>query len=155
PKNPEHYEQRSEIYRTTMDYNLSVADDSKAIEYATKPPVTSLIKRIRFYRMEKKFDLALKDQNRIMGYFPGRVGTKESRAQIYLEKGDYTHSKEDYQHAREDYSAVIAKFPTDVLLNGRAQANLKLGNLKEALDDCNQAIVRQPGMSSYYVLRAD
>ncbi len=155
PKNPEHYAQRSEIYRTMMEYKLSVADDSKAIEYAVKPPINSLINRIRFYRVEKKFDLALKDQNRIISYFPGRVGLKEARALIYLEKGDFTHSKADYLHAKEDYAAVIAKNPTDLVLSGRAQANFKLGNLKEALADCNQAIMRQPGMSSYYVLRAD
>ena len=155
PKNAKYYEERSQVYRTMMDYKLSVDDDTKAIEYSKEPPINSLISRIRYYRIEKKFDLALKDQNRIMSYYPGRVSLKEGRAQIYLEKGDYGHSKEDYQRAKEDYDAVIAKFPTDANLNARARANLKLGNLKEALADCNQAIVKQPGMSSYYVLRAD
>jgi len=149
PKNAAHYEHRSQIYRMMMEYELSVADDTRAIEYAKEPPVNSLINRIRYYRATKKFDLALKDQNRIISYFPpGRVGLREARAQIYMEKGDYVRAK-------EDLDAVVLKFPTDANLSARARASLNLKKLNEALADCNKAIVKQPGMSSYYVLRAD
>lgn len=149
PKNPALYEQRSEIYRTMMEYELSVADDTKAIQYAKEPPINSLINRVRYYRATKKFDLALKDQNSIIGYYPpSKVGLKEARARIYMEKGDY-------QHAKEDFDAIMAKLPNDVNLSARAKVNLKLKKYAEALADCNRAIVKQPGMSSYYLLRAD
>ncbi len=149
PKNAAHYEHRSQIYRMMMEYELSVADDTRAIEYAKEPPVNSLINRIRYYRATKKFDLALKDQNRIISYFPpGRVGLREARAQIYLEKGDYANAK-------KDLDAVIVKYPTDANLSARARVNLNLKKVNEALVDCNKAIVKQPGMSSYYLLRAD
>ncbi len=149
PDNADLYEHRSQIYRTTMDYDLSILDDSKAIEYAKKPPINSLTNRVRYYRVNKKFDQALRDQNRIMNYFPpSRVGLKEVRAQIYMDKGDYVHAK-------EDLDAVIQRYPSDVNLSARARVYLKLKKLNEALKDCNQAIVKQPGMSSYYLLRAD
>lgn len=154
-KNSEYYDHRSAIYRTMMEYELATADDSRSIEFSKKPPINALINRIRFNRFNKKFDLALKDQNRIISYFPNRVGLKEGRALIYLERADFTHSLADYQHAKEDLDAVIAKFPNDHNFEFRAKANLKLGNLKAALADINQAIVKQPGMSSYYQLRAD
>ncbi|MCC7531276.1 MAG: tetratricopeptide repeat protein [Candidatus Melainabacteria bacterium] len=148
PKNPAQYEHRSEIYRTMMEYELSVADDTKAIEFAKEPPINSLVNRVRYYRAKKKFDLALRDQNRIISYYPGRVGLKEGRALIYLEKGDY-------KHAKEDYDAIMLRFPNEVNLSSRALVNLKLKKFNDALADCNRAIVKQPGMSSYYLLRAD
>jgi tetratricopeptide (TPR) repeat protein len=156
PKNAAHYEQRSQIYRTMMEYELSVADDTKAIEYSKELPLNSLINRIRYYRATKKFDLALKDQNRIISYFPpSKVELREARALIYVERGDYTHARDDYVKAKDDLDAIMLKHPTDANLSARAKVNLKLNRLKEALADCNQAIVKQPGMSSYYRLRAD
>lgn len=148
PKNSDYYELRSHVYRTMMDFDLSVQDDSKAIEYATKPPVNPLVNRIRYYRLKGKYDLALKDQNRLMSYFPRRVGIREQRALIYEEMGDHIH-------AREDLDAVIARFPTDVNFSMRARVNLKLKKYGEALSDINRAIIAQPGMSTYYVLRAE
>jgi tetratricopeptide (TPR) repeat protein len=154
-KNSEYYDHRSAIYRTMMEYELATRDDNRSIEFSKKPPINALINRIRYNRFNKKFDLALKDQNRIISYFPNRVGLKEGRALIYLERADFTHNLADYQHAKEDLDAVITKFPNDHNYEFRAKANLKLGNLKAALADINQAIVKQPGMSSYYQLRAD
>ncbi len=149
PKNSEYYEERSAIYRTMMDYDLSVADDTRAIECAKKPPINSLINRIRYNRAHKKFDLALKDQNRIISYFsPSKWELKQSRAQIYEEMGDY-------QKAKVDLDLVITKQPSDTNFFSRARVNWKLKRLKEALDDCNQAIVIAPGMSSYYLLRGE
>lgn len=155
PKNSDYYDERSQIYRTMMEYELSVADDSKSIEYAKRPPVNAYINRIRYYRAKKKFDLALKDQNQLISMLPNRVGLKEGRALIYLERAEQTHSRADYQHAKEDLDEVLVALPNETHYSMRAQANLKLGNLKAALADVNQAIVKQPGMSSYYQLRAD
>lgn len=155
PKNSEYYNERSQIYRTMMEYDLALADDTRSIECSKKPPINALINRIRYYRATKKFDLALKDQNRIISYFPRRAGLKEARAQIYYERGEYTHNKEDYMRAREDFDKVLAVYPNDVNLGMSARVNLRLGNLTKALSDINQAIVKQPGMSSYYQVRAD
>jgi tetratricopeptide (TPR) repeat protein len=57
--------------------------------------------------------------------------------------------------AREDFDKVLAVYPNDVNLGMSARVNLRLGNLTKALSDINQAIVKQPGMSSYYQVRAD
>lgn len=148
PKKSEYYELRSHVHRTMMDFDLSAQDDSKAIEYATKPPVNPLVNRIRYYRLKGKYELALKDQNRLMSYFPKRVGIREQRAEIYEEMGDH-------KRAKEDLDAVINRFPTDVNYSLRARVNLKLKKYAEALSDINKAIVSQPGMSTYYVLRAE
>jgi len=155
PKNSEYYDERSQIYRTMMEYELALADDSKSIQYAKKPPVNAYINRIRYYRATKKFDLALADQNRLISLLPNRVGLKEGRALIYLERAEHTNSKADYQHAKEDLDEVLVALPNETYYSMRAKANLKLGNLKAALADVNQSIVKQPGMSSYYQLRAD
>lgn len=155
PNNSEYYDQRSQIYRTMMEYELAVLDDTRSIEHAKQPPINALVNRVRYYRFNKKYDLALKDQNRIISYFPKRVGLKEARALIYLERAEQTKSKSDYIHAKEDFDLVITKLPNDCNYSLRAKANLKLGNLKEALADINQAIVKQPGMSSYYQMRAE
>lgn len=155
PNNSEYYDQRSQIYRTMMEYELAVLDDTRSIEHAKQPPINALINRVRYYRFNKKYDLALKDQNRIISYYPKRAGLKEARALIYLERAEHTKNKSDYIRAKEDFDLVITTHPNDCNYSLRAKANLKLGNLKEALADINQAIVKQPGMSSYYQMRAE
>jgi tetratricopeptide (TPR) repeat protein len=148
PKNSEYYDLRSHVYRTMMEFELAAQDDGKSIEYAVKPPVNALVNRVRYYRLKSKYDLALKDQNRLVSCFPDRVGLREQRAQIYEEMGDY-------RRAKEDIDAVLKEFPTDANYSLRARVNLKLKKYAEALSDINKAIVMQPGMSTHYVLRAE
>ncbi|MEQ9407035.1 MAG: tetratricopeptide repeat protein [Fuerstiella sp.] len=72
--------------------------------------------------------------------------------QVWLQRATHLMNGAEYQAAVQDFTRALTVSPGNAdALNGRATAWLKMGDLKQAIADCDESLVLQPSTTAYSV----
>ena len=124
------YCERGRAYRCKAEYELAIADYTKAIEIAPEF-VSAYCDRGHAYTEKGEYDLAIADWTKVIETDPSWVGGYHYRGQAYTKKGEY-------ERAILDYTKVIEIQPSTVLGQaahyGLGCIYLKIGDTDSALE---------------------
>jgi len=127
------YNNRGNAYTAAEKYDLALVDYDKALEL--NPSFMKAFNN-RGVVYEKKGD-----DDRALENFDAALELDNSYAYALVNRGDVYSRKQDYQRALIDYDRAV-QFDTKLASawSGRCLTRAQTGNLKAALDDCNEAI---------------
>jgi tetratricopeptide (TPR) repeat protein len=163
---------RAWAYRNKGEYDLAIADDTRAIELDPKN-ANAFQDRATAYFQKKDYDLCIADSTRAMELDPKMWQTYNNRGVAYREKGDFDRALADLNRAVElnpsgqgnalfnrgtvynakgDYERAIADFSRSISLDQkdagarkyRAVAYLKTGKFDQARADLISALQIKP-----------
>lgn len=146
-----YYLERGQAYYAVKRYREAINDYNKAFEMAPKMSAPSMV----YYSRGKAY-LSLRDYKNAFSDFDKAVKLSPKTADYYNERGKAYYGLKDYQKAIDDYSKAIAKLSdkpkynilkADIYLN-RAAAYKRVGQIKEASDDKQQANNLDPSQNS-------
>jgi tetratricopeptide (TPR) repeat protein len=127
------YNNRGNAYTSIGKYDLAIADFDKALEL--NPAFMKALNN-RGVVYEKKGD-----EDRALESFDAALELDKTYPYALVNRGDVYSKKQDYQRALADYDkAVQADAKLASAWSGRCLARAQTGNLKTALEDCNEAI---------------
>jgi formylglycine-generating enzyme required for sulfatase activity/lipoprotein NlpI len=140
------YNNRGNAYTGKGEYELAIQDYDESIKlnpnYA-KP----LNNRGVVYQKERHYDLALKDFNAAIDIDPNYADAFANRAELYQKNGDYPSALKDFDKAIQLQPAQ----PTlGVVWNERCWTRAIVGELQDALTDCNEAIRLAPNLAAAF-----
>ena len=128
---------------------------AQAIELDKEDPDT-YFHRGQAYRLDEKYEKAIKDYNEVM-----RIYKKTSRlplelAKVYNARGIIYKCMEKYEEAIKDYTQAIKLDPKNVpAYNNRARAYISMEKYEEAIKDYTQAIKLDPNRGVVYENRGE
>ena len=143
------------MFRAMAEYHLgaydkAIADDTKALQYASEPEtITDLhFNRGLSYKNKGEWDKAITDFSTAIQMNPNIVDAHHNRAWCYTEK-------RQYDKAIADYSTDIARDPRNSgALMERGQVYLLKGDYDRALADLDRSIALRPEWPTCYLQRA-
>ena len=137
---------RGHVYFAKKEYDRAIVEYDQAIKL--DPNLTfAYLSRGNSYYAKKDYDRAIADYDQAIRISPNLARAFNARGNAYSSKGDY-------EHAFADYDIVIRLEPSVFAYVGRCLSRTVLGQLQEALLDCNEAIKLQPTSAQPWGARA-
>jgi len=121
--------------------------DYTAVLFAEPEDARSYRERGYAYLESGNWEAAITDFTAFLGRNPTDVAAYKYRGMAYQGRGQASK-------AHSDFTQVLRFTPNAEVFYLRARASAQLGDLDEALFDCNDAIARKPDLASAYHLRA-
>ncbi|HEY7329939.1 MAG TPA: tetratricopeptide repeat protein [Gemmataceae bacterium] len=181
PGDPWAYYDRANLHRLRNDLTLAWDDYTAAIDRGNTRGLAGAYRgrgMIALYR--QNYNQAIKDLTRALDLDPLDSAAVRARSQAYLQNGEWTnalldadgliqHDAEDsaaykvrgqaymglkdYQHAHDDFSRVLRMRRDAETFYLRARAKVYLGDIQEAIFDCNDATAINPRLACAFYLR--
>jgi tetratricopeptide (TPR) repeat protein len=175
------YYDRANLHRLRNDLNRAWDDYTAAIDRGNTRGIAGAYRgrgMIALYR--QSYNQAIKDLTRALDLDPSDSAAVRARCQAYLQNGEWTnalldadgliqHDAEDsaayklrgqtymglkdYQHAHDDFSRVLRMRRDAETFYLRARAKVYLGDIQEAIFDCNDATAINPRLACAFYLR--
>jgi tetratricopeptide (TPR) repeat protein len=136
PNQPIIFNLRGYVYYAKKDYDRALAEYDQAIKLDPNYAV-AFLSRGNSYYVKKEYDRAIADFDQAIRLSPNLARAFNSRGNTYASKGDF-------ERAFADFDQVIRLEPNPVAYAQRCLSRAVLGQLQEALVDCNEAIKLQP-----------
>jgi len=147
PKYATVYNLRGRTFDNQGQYELAIADYTKAIEI--KPHhAYAYYNRGLIFKRQSKYDLAIVDNNKAIEINPGFVKAYNNRGNVFQEQGRYELAIADYNKALEinpDYAEAY---------NNRGNVFQRQGQYDLAITDYNKAIEINPDFALTYYNRS-
>ena len=136
PNQPNIFNLRGYVYYAKKDYDRAIAEYDQAIKLDPNYAV-AFLSRGNSYYVKKEYDRAIADFDQAIRLSPNLARAFNSRGNTYASKGDF-------ERAFADFDQVIRLEPNPIAYAQRCLSRAVLGQLQEALADCNEAIKLQP-----------
>ena len=127
------YFNRAWAYRNKGEIDLSIADDTHAIELDPKS-YRAFSDRGTAYHAKGEYDLAIADATRAIELNPKEWTAYNNRGAAYQAKGDYDHALADLNHAIElDAKNAAALYNRGTIYNDKADYDHAIADLTRAI----------------------
>lgn len=83
-----------------------------------------------------------------------QINAHPKKARYYVTRGEAYRSAHDYKKALNDFTMALTLEPSAEIYRERAWTYNMLGEWQKAIEDCNQAIQRDPKLTDAYISRA-
>ena len=183
PDDPWAYYYRANLHRLCNNFDLALCDYTAAIERnrnGNRGLAGAYRGRGMLFLHGQKFELALVDLSRALDLDPHDLAAQRVRGSVYLRNCDWNkalldaesliqHDAHDraalklrgqaymglseYQRAEEDFTHVLQKGRDAETFYLRARAKVHLGDIQEAIFDCNDATALNPRLACAFYLR--
>lgn len=135
-----------ELFLKNKEYDKAIEFLTKAI--TVKPSVKLYLDRANAYAAQKKYDLAVADYNKAIGFEPGN-------AEIYFKLGQMTTIVKKYDEAIADYTKAIGLNPKYAqAYTARGWIYYTQKNYDKSFEDASKAVEADPTEYGGYNLRA-
>ena len=127
----------------------------QAIELDKEDPDT-YFHRGQAYRLDEKYEKAIKDYNEVMRIYKNTPRLPLELAKVYNARGIIYKGMEKYEEAIKDYTQAIKLDPKNVpAYNNRARAYISMKKYEKAIKDYTQAIKLDPNRGVVYENRGE
>jgi tetratricopeptide (TPR) repeat protein len=183
PRDPAGYCERANLYRRRNDICRAFDDYTAAIDrnHGNTPSMAVAFReRGAIYLRWQLYERAIKDLTRALALEPGDSAALRARGTAYLRIGEWNNGLldadalirlhagdsgahklrgqahmglEDYRRAHEDFTRALGGSRDAETLYLRACARVHLGDIQEAIFDCNEATALNPRLADAFYLR--
>ncbi len=182
PDDPQAYCHRADLYRLRDDLDRAFTDYTAAIDRTKDRSLAGGAYRGRgmIALHWQKYNQAIQDLTRALEYDPADSTAQRARCLAYLRNGEWTNALldaeeliqhntddhvayklrgqaymglKDYRRAHEDFSRALRKGRDAETFYLRARAKVHLGDIQEAIFDCNDATAINPHLAGAFYLR--
>ncbi len=181
PDDPWSYYHRANLLRLRNDLDRAYDDYTAAIDRGNSRGMASAYRGRGLISLHwQRYNEAIKDLTRAVDLDPADGAAQRARCQAFLRNGEWTnalldadelirHNAEDnaaykmrgraylglkdYQHAHEDFSRVLQMRRDAEAFYLRACVKVYLGDIQEAIFDCNDATAINPRLAGAFYLR--
>lgn len=139
------YRARGMIYLDREEYDRAIADLTRAIE---REPADTALRHSRAlaYLKNREWNQAILDADAVIAHDAANVEAYKLRGQAHLEL-------HEYRKAHADFTRAIRRHRDAEAYYLRARTKAELGDLVEAIYDCNDATALNPRLADAYYLR--
>jgi tetratricopeptide (TPR) repeat protein len=183
PRDPAGYCERANLYRRRNDIGRAFDDYTAAIDrnHGNTPTMAVAYRgRGTIYQRWQLYDRAIKDLTCALALEPGDSAALRARGTAYLRIGEWNNGLldadalirrhagdsaahkirgqahmglEDYRRAHEDFTRALEGSRDAETFYLRACAKVNLGDIQEAIFDCNEATALNPRLADAFYLR--
>lgn len=104
------YFNRGKAYHDLGQYDLAIADYTRAIELSPRNP-DNYLNRAIVYSLKHEFDRAIADHNQTLRFAPNSVHYRVARGTAYQGRWIVLGNAEDLERAKSDYEAALRLSP--------------------------------------------
>src|SRR5262249_8503779 len=139
------YRARGMIYLDREEYDRAIPDLTRTLE---REPADTTARQARClaYLKEGEWNKALLDADAVLAHDPENVEAYKLRGQAYL-------ALREHRKAHKDFTHVIRLHRDAEAYYLRARTKAELGDLAEAIYDCNNATAINPRLADAFFLR--
>jgi tetratricopeptide (TPR) repeat protein len=181
PNDPWSYYHRANLHRLRNDLDRAYDDYTAAIDRGNNRGLAGAYRgRGMISLYWQRYNHAINDLTRALDLDPADSAAQRARCQAYLRNGEWTNALldadgliqhnagdsaayklrgqaymglKDYRHAHEDFSRVLQMRRDAETFYLRACAKVYLGDIQEAIFDCNDATAINPRLAGAFYLR--
>ncbi len=181
PNDPWSYYHRANLYRLRNDLDRAYEDYTAAIDRGNSRSLAGAHRGRGLISLHwQRYNEAIKDLTRALDLDPADSTAQRARCQAYLRNGEWTNALldadalirhneadsaayklrgraylglKDYPRAHEDFSRVLQMRRDAETFYLRACSKVYLGDIQEAIFDCNDATAINPRLAGAFYLR--
>jgi tetratricopeptide (TPR) repeat protein len=181
PNDPWPYYHRANLHRLRNDLDRAYDDYTAAIDRGNNRGLAAAYRGRGMISLHwQRYNQAINDLTRALDLDPADSAAQRARCHAYLRNGEWTNALldadeliqqnagdsaayklrgqaymglKDYQHAHDDFSRVLRMRRDAETFYLRACAKVYLGDIQEAIFDCNDATAINPRLAGAFYLR--